>query len=72
MIFNFIENKLDIIRLKKDNPTALGFLELLQNLRWVIIQDCAVLTKKEQRDHIIFAMFPHILNLIYLKSIQIK
>ena len=44
-----------------DNPTALGFLELLQNLRWAIIQDCAVLTKKEQRGHVIFAMFPHIL-----------
>ena len=38
MIFTFIENKLDMLRLTKEEcPTAKGFLELLQNLRWVII-----------------------------------
>ena len=42
MIFPFIENKLNILRLKKNFncTTVLWFLELLQNLRWVIIQDC--------------------------------
>ena len=61
MIFTFIENKLDMLRLTKEEcPTAKGFLEMLQNLRWVIIQDCAVLRKKEQREHVIFEMFPHI------------
>jgi len=62
MIFPFIENKLNILRLKKNSncTTALGFLELLQNLRWVIIQDCAILTKQEKREHVLFNMFPHI------------
>ena len=47
MIFTFIENKLDMLRLTKEEcPTAKGFLELLQNLRWVITRDCAVLKKK--------------------------
>ena len=61
MIFTFIKNKFDMLRLiKEECPTAKGLLELLQNLRWVIIQDCAVLKKKEQREHAIFEMFPHI------------
>ena len=62
MIFPFIENKLNILRLKKNSncTTSLKFLELLQNLRWVMIQDCAVLIKKEKCEHVIFNMFPHI------------
>ena len=61
MIFTFIENKLDMLRLTTEEcPTAKRFLELSQNLRWVIIQDCTVLKNKEQREHAIFEMFPHI------------
>ena len=62
MIFPFIENKVNILRLKKNSncTTTLGFLELLQNLRWVIIQDCAVLTKQEKGKHVVFNIFPHI------------
>ena len=62
MIFPFTENKLNILRLKKNSncTTALGFLELLQNLRWNIIQDCAILTKQEKREYVVFYMFPRI------------
>ena len=59
MIFPFIDNKLKILNLKKcPNPTALRFLEMLQNLRSVIIQDCATLTLKLK--HVILNKFPHI------------
>ena len=62
MLFPFIENKLNILRLKMNSncTTALGFLELLQNLRLVIIQHCAILTKQEKREHFIFKIFPRI------------
>ena len=47
IIFHFIENKLNIILLKKtSNPTGLGFLETLQNFKSVIIQDCTHQNRK--------------------------
>ena len=37
-----------------ENPTARAFLNLLKNLRWVILQDAAVLKGKYNRHHFIF------------------
>ena len=53
MIFPWIEDAMDKIS-SKFNPTAIGFLTLLKNLRWVIIQDCAVLIGVHNREHILF------------------
>ena len=36
------------------NPTARAFLNLLKNLRWVILQDSAVLMGVYKRNHFIF------------------
>ena len=36
-----------------DKYTANGFLEMLVNIRWVILQDCAVLIRKYKRIHFI-------------------
>ena len=37
-----------------ENPTARAFLNLLKNLRWVILQDAAVLKEQYNRHHFIF------------------
>ena len=34
--------------------TARGFLNYMINLRWVILQDCAVIIGKNERKHFIF------------------
>ena len=42
--------------------TAKYFVDLLKNLRWVIIQDCAILIGKHNRTHIFFDMRADIFN----------
>ena len=39
--------------------TAYGFLSLIKNLRWVILQDAAVMITQGQRTHYIFTKFKH-------------
>ena len=46
----------------KDFPTAKGFLTLLRNLRWVLLQDAAILIKVHGRTHAMFQCNPEIFN----------
>lgn len=65
MIFPFIENKLNILRFKKNSNYTIA-------LRWVIIQDCAILVNKEEREYVIFNIFLTFLNLNYSKIVAIE
>ena len=53
MIFPWIEDAMEKIS-SKFKSTAIGFLTLLKNLRWAIIQNCAVLIGVHTREHILF------------------
>jgi hypothetical protein len=59
MIFPWIEGVKEATALAS---TTKGFLDLLKNLRWVIIQDCAILIGKHNRTHIFFDMRADIFN----------
>ena len=56
---------------KSENKTAAGFLSLMENLRWVILQDAAVLLS-EGREHYIFSQNPAIFNCHSFKDFQSK
>ena len=53
MLFPWIEDSMDKIS-SKFNLTVIGFLTLLKNLRWLNIQDCAVLIGVHNRCHVLF------------------
>ena len=53
MIFPWIKDEIKKIS-SKFNPTTIGFLTLLKNLRWSIIQDYAVLIEIYNREHVLF------------------
>ena len=53
IIFPWIKDAIKKIS-SKFNPTAIGFLTLLKNLRWLIIQDCVVLIGIYNREHVLF------------------
>ena len=59
MLFPWIENKLQTVN-PNDNSTAYAFLMLMKNLRWVIIQDSAILLGKYKRKHFIFKKYKSI------------
>ena len=59
MIFPWIERILGDEQIHS-YETAKAFLVFLRNLRWVILQDAAVLTKVHGRKHILFDSFPNI------------
>ena len=42
----------------KDRPTARAFLNMLRNMRWVILQDAAVMLSVDKRQHVLFEIFP--------------
>ena len=44
------------------HDTALGFLTLIKNLRWVILQDVAVMIAKGKRDHYVFKQSKHVFD----------
>ena len=52
-IFQWIEKLMEITDLTK-KPTVRGFLNYMINLRWVILQDCAIIIGLNQRKHFIF------------------
>ena len=60
-IFPWLETILNDVRLK-DFPTAKGFLTLLMNLRWVLLQDSAILIKVHGRTHSMFQCNLNIFN----------
>ena len=60
-IYPWLETILNDVRLK-DFPTAKGFLTLLMNLRWVLLQDAAILIKVHGRTHAMFQCNPEIFN----------
>ena len=53
------KNKLQTVN-PNDNSTAYAFLMLMKKLRWVIIQDCAILLGKYKRKYFIFEMYKSI------------
>ena len=57
-IFPWIEADMD--KLPCECTTARAFLQLLVNLRWVIIQDCAVMIGEYKRTHFIFKHMCHV------------
>jgi len=59
LLFPWIENKLQTVN-PNDNSTAYAFLMLMKNLRWVIIQDSAILLGKYKRKHFIFKKYKSI------------
>ena len=59
LLFPWIENKLLTVN-PSDNSTAYAFLMLIKNLRWVIIQDSAILLGKYKRKHFIFKKYESI------------
>ena len=60
MIFPWIDEQIDKLHGKTDLHTAMGFLSLLKSLRWVILQDAAVLLGENKRDHFIYQSHPEI------------
>ena len=60
-IFPWLEIILNDAKIK-DFPTAKGFLTLLSNLRWVLLQDAAILIKTHGRTHAMFQHNPEIFN----------
>ena len=54
------------------NSIAREFLDLLKNLRWVILQDSAVLIAVYKRNHFIFNHQSDVFDSIYFKDFQIK
>ena len=52
--------------------TALGFLTLIKNLRWVILQDAAVMMAKGERNHYIFVKFKHVFDSPAFHDFSIK
>ena len=49
-------------------PTARSFLQLLKNLRWVILQDCAVMIGVHKRTHYLFKHMRHVFQSDSFKS----
>ena len=49
-------------------PTARSFLQLLKNLRWVILQDCAVMIGVHKRSHYLFKTMRHVFESDSFKS----
>ena len=70
-IFPWIEEVLEESDLT-DKPTARGFLNYLINLRWVILQDCAVLIGKNKRKHFIFEHMSEIFDSETFKDFTAK
>ena len=58
LIFPWLEREINKVNQVK-NKTAAAFLSFLDSLRWVILQDAAVLIS-EGRDHYIYKTNPHI------------
>lgn len=52
-IFPWVESEMDKLQ-AGEHQTARCFLQLLLNLRWVILQDCAVMIGRYKRNHFIF------------------
>ena len=52
--------------------TSKGFLVLLRNLRWVILQDAAILIKVHDRKHVIFNTFPDIFDSVLFNDYAVK
>ena len=50
--------------------TAYGFLSLIKNLRWVILQDAAVMITKGKRNHYIFKNSNMCSIVMYLRIFQ--
>ena len=51
LIFPWLDAHIDKMEGTKGLHTAWGFLSLLKSLRWVILQDAAVLMGENKRDH---------------------
>ena len=60
LIFPWLDAHIDKMEGTKGLHTAWGFLSLLKSLRWVILQDAAVLMGENKRDHYIFKNHPEI------------
>ena len=52
--------------------TNKGFLEMLVNMSWVILQDCKLLIGKYKRCHLMFDTFPEIFRSDLFKYFAIK
>ena len=70
MIFPWLDTALEETN-KSQNKTAAGFLSLLESLRWVILQDAAVMLS-EGREHYIFLTILKFLTLLLLRISNIK
>ena len=53
LIFPWIEHITAKSNLK-DRPTARAFLNMLRNMRWVILQDAAIMLSDDKREHVLF------------------
>ena len=70
MIFPWLDGALEETN-KCKNKTAAGFLSLMESLRWVILQDAAVMLS-EHREHYIFTHNPEIFNSSSFRDFQTK
>ena len=71
MIFPWIEEVEKSCNLE-ERHSARGFLNYLLNLRWVIIQDCAVMIGINKRKHFIFEKMNHIFGTDLFKDYMEK
>ena len=56
LIFPWIEHITAKSNLE-NRPTARAFLNMLRNMRWVILQDAAVMLNVDKRQHVLFEVF---------------
>ena len=69
--FSWVEEEESTI-LDGKTPTARAFISLLINLRWVILQDSAVLTGLHKRNNFMFNDQRDVIDLTFFKDFQNK
>ena len=61
LLFPWVDDALSKIE-GKSQHTAYGFLSLIKNLRWVILQDAAVMISKGKREHYVYTKFKDVFD----------
>ena len=69
MIFPWIDEYREDLNTEA-KATAKGFLDILVNTMWFILQNCTLLVGKYKRAHFMFDTFPEIFRSEFSKTLQ--
>ena len=71
LLFPWVDDAL-LETMNTKHHTASGFLSLVKNLRWVILQDAAVMLTESKRNHYIYKKFKDVFESVSFKDYSIK